>query len=184
MPDLVTVLEVLDGHMAAPASTSSGWQVEVWMLRALLLQALGRIEEAVPALARALTIAQESGQVLAFLEHGPPMAKLLKEAVRRNPEASYARRILEAFEAHQQTLMARQADRGTPLTQTALVEPLSERELQVLRYLQGTLSLGGIADQLYLSIHTVRSHVKHIYTKLDVHSRGEAIARAEALGLL
>ena len=183
-PDLEPVLTILEAHIEAPADTSSGWQVEVWTLKALLLQALGRMEEAVPTLVRALTIAKKIGQVLAFLEHGLPMVNLLKEAVRRDSEASYARRILEAFEAHQQTLMARQADRNTPLTQTALVEPLSERELQVLRYLQGTLSLGGIADQLYLSIHTVRSHVKHIYTKLDVHSRGEAIARAEELGLL
>jgi LuxR family maltose regulon positive regulatory protein len=65
-----------------------------------------------------------------------------------------------------------------------LIEPLSERELQVLRYLDTHLSVPQIADELVLSRHTVRTHVKHIYDKLGAHSRAEAVQRARELGLL
>jgi LuxR family maltose regulon positive regulatory protein len=65
-----------------------------------------------------------------------------------------------------------------------LAEPLSARELEVLRLLRTSLSQREIADELYVSVNTVRSHVKHVYDKLGVHARTEAIARAEELGLL
>lgn len=71
-----------------------------------------------------------------------------------------------------------------PSAQAALVEPLTARELDVLRLMQSALSLREIADQLYLSINTVRTHCKHIYAKLDVHSRIEATVRAKQLDLL
>lgn len=186
-PDLLPVLTVLDGHIAAPASKSSGWQVEVMLLKALLLQALGRIDEAMSSLAHALAVAQTTGRVLIFLEHGSPMVDLLREAMRRNIETDYARQILAAFEMRglagvRQTQQS--SAEAQPSVEIALVEPFSERELQVLRLLNSTLSQREIADQLYLSINTVRTHCKHIYAKLDVHSRIEAIDRAEALGLL
>jgi len=193
-PDLTPVLAVLDGHLEAPAATSSGWQVEVLTLKALLLQALGRAEEAMPPLARALAVAEETGRVLAFLEHGSPMVALLHEAVRQGVEASYARQILAAFEAIGRAGVRLAPERlspeGTPSAQAALadinhpVEPLSERELEVLRLLRSALPQREIAEELYISINTVRSHVKHIYAKLGVHSRLEAVERAEELGLL
>jgi LuxR family maltose regulon positive regulatory protein len=65
-----------------------------------------------------------------------------------------------------------------------LVEPLSERELEVLRLLDSDLSRPEIAQMLYISVNTVRSHLRHIYQKLDVHSREEAVQRAQTLGLL
>jgi LuxR family maltose regulon positive regulatory protein len=167
-PDLMPVLSVLDQHIEAPAATSSGWQVEVLTLKALLLQALGRMEEAMPPLARALAVAQATGRALTFLEHGSPMVELLREAVRREVETGYARRILIAFEA-QGRVEKRQTQQlspeGMPSLQAALVEPLSARELQVLRLLRSTLSQLEIAEQLVLSIHTVRSHASHIYAK-------------------
>jgi LuxR family maltose regulon positive regulatory protein len=193
-PDLMPVLAVLDGHLEAPAAMSSGWLVEVLTLKALLLQALGRTEEAMPPLARALAIAEETGRVLAFLEHGSPMVDLLHEAVRQGVEASYARQILTAFEARGRAEVRQAEGRPSPAAipsaQAALadtdhpIEPLSERELEVLRLLRSTLPQREIADTLYISINTVRSHVKHIYAKLGVHARIEAVARAEELGLL
>jgi LuxR family maltose regulon positive regulatory protein len=66
----------------------------------------------------------------------------------------------------------------------ALLDPLTERETEVLRLLKTPLSLPEIARELYISVNTVRSHAKHIYHKLDVHSREDAVARAQALGLL
>jgi LuxR family maltose regulon positive regulatory protein len=67
---------------------------------------------------------------------------------------------------------------------TTMVEPLTERELEVLRLLRTSLSLPEIAGKLVISANTVRSHAKHIYAKLDVHSRGDALARAQEMGLL
>lgn len=147
-----------------------------------------------PPLARALAIAEETGRVLAFLEHGSPMVDLLHEAVRQGVEASYARQILIAFEARGRAEVRQAEGRPSPAAipsaQAALadtdhpIEPLSERELEVLRLLRSTLPQREIADTLYISINTVRSHVKHIYAKLGVHARIEAVARAEELGLL
>jgi LuxR family maltose regulon positive regulatory protein len=186
-PDLGSALNVLDAHLAR-AGASSGWLVEVLVLKALVLQALGRTKEALSPMARALAVAEETRRVLAFLEHGPPMAGLLREAVRRSVEADYARQILAAFQSREQ--VTERPAQGQPLpgrappVQAGLVEPLSERELEVLRLLRTPLPQSEIAAQLYLSIHTVRSHVRHIYSKLDVHARVEAVARAEELGLL
>ena len=96
----------------------------------------------------------------------------------------YTKRLLAALRGEREEVTA------SLLTQTAvrphpsLVEPLSARETEVLRFLRTPLSLRDVASELYVSVNTVRSHVKHIYAKLDVHSRAEAIARAEDLGLL
>jgi LuxR family maltose regulon positive regulatory protein len=186
-PDLAPLLKVLDAHLTRAAS-SSGWQVEILVLKALLLQTLGRMDEALPALAWALAIAEEMGRVLTFLKHGRPMVDLLREAVRRDVEGSYARQLLNAFRARKQ--VKERPAHGQPLpgktssAQASLVEPLTERELEVLRLLKTPLPQPEIAAQLYLSIHTVRSHVKHIYAKLGVHGRVEAVTRAEELNLL
>jgi LuxR family maltose regulon positive regulatory protein len=71
-----------------------------------------------------------------------------------------------------------------PAAPSPLIEPLSERELEVLRLLNTPLSQPEIAERLYISVNTVRSHVKHIYGKLSVHARSAAVERAEELGLL
>jgi DNA-binding CsgD family transcriptional regulator len=70
------------------------------------------------------------------------------------------------------------------LSQAALTEPLTDSETRVLRYLTSHLTAPEIADHLYLSVHTVTTHLRHIYAKLGVHRRGEAVDRARALGLL
>ena len=68
--------------------------------------------------------------------------------------------------------------------EAALLEPLSEAEIRVLRYLPTNLRAAEIAGELYLSVHTVKTHIRHLYTKLGVHGRGEAVQRARALSLL
>jgi len=74
--------------------------------------------------------------------------------------------------------------RGSVLASTALHEPLSELEMRVLRFLPTNLRAGEIASELYLSVHTVKTHIRHVYTKLGVHGRGAAVEQARALGLL
>jgi LuxR family maltose regulon positive regulatory protein len=182
-PDLMPVQAVLDEHLEVTALPSSGWQVQVLTLKALLFQALGRVDEAMLWLARALPIARETGRVLIFLEYGPPMVELLQEAVRRDIEVGYARQVLDAFEARGRAEI-RPVPGGMPSAPAVLIEPLSERERQVLRLLATTLSGPEIADQLSISLSTFRSHTKSIYGKLDVHSRLDAVARATELNLL
>jgi LuxR family maltose regulon positive regulatory protein len=125
-----------------------------------------------------------------FVGCGPQLADLLREAVARGIEAAYAGRLLAAFEAeapgpedvgaggHPGT-----SERG-PHTPGTLVEPLSDRELEVLRLVAEGLSNREIAQALYISLRTVKWHTGNIYGKLGVKSRTQAVARARTLGVL
>ena len=185
-PDLVPVLAVLDEHLEVTALDSSGWRVQVLAIRALLLQALGRTREALHSLEGSLEVAAATGRVTVFLEHGLPMYKLLREAERRNTVVDHTRRILAAFEVRGRagTVGSQLFPQQATVRESALIEPLSEREQEVLRLLATALSGPEIADRLAISISTFRSHTKSIYGKLDAHSRLDAVARAEALHLL
>jgi LuxR family transcriptional regulator, maltose regulon positive regulatory protein len=122
---------------------------------------------------RAVTLAEPEGHVRVFAEEGPPMAALLK-ALARKKATGFLRRLLAAT--------ARTAD-GTAVTQ-ALVEPLSERELDVLRLLGSDLDGPDIARELSVSLNTMRTHTKNIYAKLGVSSRRGAVRQAQQLDLL
>jgi LuxR family maltose regulon positive regulatory protein len=98
--------------------------------------------------------------------------------------ADYARRLLAAVESGVEDARAITWRQAAEQPRVSLVEPMSTREMEVLRLLRGTLPQREIADQLFVSVNTLRSHVKHIYAKLGVHSRTEAVDRAEELGLL
>ena len=121
-----------------------------------------------------MTLAEPEGYVRVFADEGPPMASLLKAAAKQGTARNYARRLLAA---------AGQTGPGNPVGQ-ALIEPLSERELDVLRLLGTDLDGPAIARELTVSLHTVRTHTKHIYAKLTVTNRRAAIRRARELGLL
>jgi LuxR family maltose regulon positive regulatory protein len=105
---------------------------------------------------------------------------MLRQAVARGIAVSYAGKLLAALEEETDD-----RPRGIkPTSSPALVEPLSKRELEVLRFLTTHLPSTEIAKELVISTNTVRSHIKRIYSKLNVHSRGDAIRRAEELELL
>jgi len=135
---------------------------------------------ALVALKEALALAEPEGYTRAFLSLGEAPIPLLREAVERNLHAAYATRLL-AFLAP-----ATEATTSlvSPSPGVSLLEPLSEREREVLHLLASALSTDEIAQTLYLSVHTVRSHLKSLYSKLNVHSRYEALARAQDLHLL
>jgi LuxR family maltose regulon positive regulatory protein len=158
-----------------------GSVIEILALQALALQAQGDDEQALAALQRALALAEPEGYVRVFADEGAPMAGLLQKALARGVSRRYAATLLSAFEGQ-----AKAEDRspGSAPGAETLVEPLSERELEVLRLLAGPLSSTDIANQLFISVNTVRSHIRSIYDKLDVHSRYEAVARAKELNLL
>jgi LuxR family maltose regulon positive regulatory protein len=158
--------------------------IEILILQSLALDAMGRSEEALDALSRALALARPGGYVRSFVDEGAPLAGLLyRTAARdaalpgRDAEQEYASELLAAFSASERTAML--AER--PLE---LVEPLSERELEVLGLIAQGLSNREIAQRLFLSLPTVKWHTHNIYGKLAVKNRTQAVAKARALRLL
>jgi len=149
--------------------------VESQILAAIAWQAEGRDAPALAALAEAISLAEPGGGLRIFLDEGEPMARLLRRAAARGVAPAYVAKLLAAFAPEP-------AERRLPQP-LALVEPLSERELEVLRLLAAGLSNPEIAGELVIAVSTVRSHCKSIYGKLDVHSRWEAIQRAQELGI-
>jgi LuxR family maltose regulon positive regulatory protein len=177
-----------------PVTENGGWTmfvIESLLLQSLAFQALGDAPGAVRCLERALSLAGPQGFVRTFVDRGAPMAALLKRILEaEQPEGQdpsrgitldYVRRLLDTFGQGKETQLREPLSLPSPL---ALVEPLSRREAEVLRLLATDLTSTEMAQELVLSVHTVRSHIKSIYAKLDAHSRYEAIARATELNLL
>jgi LuxR family maltose regulon positive regulatory protein len=156
-----------------------GRVVEILVAKALALQSLGDTNLALSALERALMLAEPEGYVRTFVDQGAAIPPLLHAALKQGIAIDYVRKLLDALPED----TAREPAAETAPA-SALVEPLSERELQILRLLTSHLSSTEMAEQLYLSVHTVRTHIKSIYSKLGVHSRHDAIQRAQDFGLL
>ncbi|MBC7250313.1 MAG: tetratricopeptide repeat protein [Anaerolineae bacterium] len=154
-----------------------GMLIEIHILQALAAQALGNTQQAMTSLQRALSLAEAEGYTRLFLDEGAPMVQLLRELVKRDATATYAHKLLAALGPEAQE------DREQKVA-ASLVEPLSARELEILRLLRTHLTSTEMAEELCISVNTVRYHIKNIYGKLGVHSRSEAVQRAEALGLL
>ena len=149
--------------------------IEVHTLQALAHRALGDLDAALQSLERALVLAEPEGYVRVLLDCGKPLLALLREAIRHDIAAPYARTLLAAHET---------APQAMPASQDGLVEELTDREFSILRLLNGPLSSTEIAEELIISANTVRYHIKNIYGKLGAHSRSEAVDRAKKLGLL
>jgi LuxR family maltose regulon positive regulatory protein len=130
---------------------------------------------ALSALKQTLALAEAEDRVAIFLREGAAMEKLLRLALTRSIAPGFVRRLLQAFEAQGNPSLA-------PVVEP-LIETLSERELEVLRHLDGPLSTPEIAQLLVVSPNTVRTHIKNIYGKLGVHGRSGAVRRAKELGL-
>jgi LuxR family maltose regulon positive regulatory protein len=155
--------------------------IEILMLQALAFQAGGDTTRAMNALERALTLAEPGGFIRIFVDEGPPMARLLYEALSREIAPDYVRRLLSAFPVAE----PEQADPSKKeAPKSELVEPLSERELEVLQLIAEGLTNPEIAARLFLALNTVKAHTRNIYGKLGVHSRTQAVAGARALGIL
>ncbi len=150
------------------------------LIRILVLQARAfQMEEdwdqALSTLERALCLAEPEGFVRIFVDDGEPMAWLLRRARAKGIAPEYVSRLLAAF--------GESPPAAAPSGQ-ALVEPLTEREMEVLRLIAAGLSNQEIAEELVVAVSTVKSHINHIYGKLDVKNRTRAVARARTLGLL
>jgi LuxR family maltose regulon positive regulatory protein len=166
------------------ASDATLYMIHTLAQQAMALQALGRIDEACTALRRALSMAEPEGYVRVFIGEGAPMGDLLAmilTAQRGETSlrlASYVSQLLSALGG--KTPVERPA---TPPS-SVLVEPLSDREMEVLRLLNTALPTPEIAKELFVSANTIRSHVKSIYGKLNAHGRIDALERARELKLL
>ena len=169
---------------AADGRGRTGSAIEILVLLARAHHAGGDLPAALTALERGLTLAEPEGYVRVFASEGQPMTALLAELTRRRPDWAYARRLLDAATHPGEPAPDVRPARRPTATRQALVEPLSDRELEVLRLLATDLDGPGIARQLSVSLNTLRTHTKHIYTKLGVTSRRAAVSRAGQHNLL
>ena len=189
----LSILEPLLARMEQQGRTRL--LVETLMLKALALRAQGNVAPARAALERALSLAEPGGYIRLFADVGQPMRLLIAdcrlqiekrtlgaecENVRRLQ--AYTTKLLSAFPSGIFTPAVK--SEISNLKSGILIEPLSERELQVLRLLAAGLSNPEIAQELHVAVSTVRSHAKSIYGKLNVHGRWEAVQRAQEVGLL
>jgi LuxR family maltose regulon positive regulatory protein len=162
----------------------AGWVIyaaHVLIIKALAFQAQGQLAEALAALDRALSLAGPGGFVHIFIEKGPPVGSLLRQAASRGIAPQRVSTLLAILDASPYGQTEETPPHPAP---QPLIEPLTERELEVLRLLPTHLSSTEIAEELLISVHTARFHIKNIYGKIGVHSRADAVARARDLGLL
>src|SRR6266508_6315455 len=165
--------------IAAKTQARMGSLIEIQVLQALGFQAAGKADQAIKVVAQTLLQAESQGYIRTFVDEGRPMAALLHRALSRGVTADYTTRILAAFAS---------GDHGThpspaPLP-SSFNEPLSERELEVLRLLASGASNQEIAEELSIALTTARKHVSNIIGKLGVTNRTQAVSRGRDFGLL
>ena len=160
--------------------------IEILVLQALVHQMLGELPAALTALERALTLAEPEGYIRIFLDEGANMTTLLYEASRRRIMPDYTAKLLGTANSEGQTSAASAGESTLPTHPASqpLIEPLSQRELQVLRLFKTELSGPEIARELVIALSTVRTHTESIYSKLNVKNRRAAVQRATELKLL
>jgi len=167
-------LRLLDRLLqAAEGGGRMGSAIEILLLQAVAHQAQGHIQFALTPLERALALAGPEGYVQIFVDEGLPMEALLREAAQSGADPSYVSQLRAALAKPE----------GRKPTAQLLVEPLSERELEVLKLLRTELSGPEIARELIVSLNTLRTHTKNIFNKLGVNNRRAAVRQAEELDL-
>jgi LuxR family maltose regulon positive regulatory protein len=178
---VATVAPLLAGAPGRPPAAQPPLAIQASLVDAAATQELGDHDAAARSLRRALDLAGPEGFRRAFVEGGTPVRALLVDHLHRE----------RSHRALAGTLLTRLRDTtgatsspSAAAAAAALVEPLSEREQVVLRYLPSTLSAGEIADELFVSLNTVKTHIKSIYRKLDTNRRWDAVKRARQLQLL
>ena len=165
---------------AAEAQKRRGSALDILLVQALAYEAQGNRPQALAALKRALSLAEPEGYVRIFVDEGEAMRLLIEKQSRNrdHPLSDYVDKLLAAFTqpvaAPKSAIIHQKSD---------MIEPLSERELEVLKLLRTELSGPEIAGQLIVSLNTFRTHTKNIFNKLGVNNRRAAVRRAEELDL-
>lgn len=163
--------------IAAEEGKRMGRVIEILILQALAYQASGDLSKALSQLERALKLAEPEGYMRIFLDEGASMMQLLKETAVRGIMPDYTNKLLGSGQTSSKSSIPAS-------TSPALMEPLSQRELDILRLFQTELSGPEIAVELMVALSTVRTHTKGIYSKLNVNNRRAAVNRAIELGLI
>jgi LuxR family maltose regulon positive regulatory protein len=171
------------------AQGRTGSVIEILMLQGFALHASGEVNQAIERLSRALSLAEPEGYIRLFVDEGVPMARLLVQlhSSRKSDQpgsTGYQEKLL--------ALLGRTHDEGLPHPPAVVAgpgtyplgEPLSERELEVLRLIVAGYSNREIADRLFIEVSTVKWHINALYGKLQVESRTKAIARARELNIV
>jgi LuxR family maltose regulon positive regulatory protein len=158
----------------AEAGNRMGRVIEILVLQALVYQGKKDMERALVVLGRAFTLAQPEGYVRVFLDEGEPMVKLLYQAKVHHVSSSYLANLLPDLGAD--------SSKTLPNTQL-LIEPLTRRELELLKLIEKGCTNQEIADRLVISIPTVKRHISNIYSKLGARSRTQAISFGKELKL-
>ncbi|MRS03809.1 helix-turn-helix transcriptional regulator, partial [bacterium] len=165
---------------AAEAQKRRGSALDILLVLALAHETQGNRPLALAALKHALSLAEPEGYVRIFVDEGEAMRLLIEKQSRNrdHPLSGYADKLLAAFKqpvtAPKSAIIHQKSD---------MIEPLSERELEVLKLLRSELSGPEIAGQLIVSVNTFRTHTKNIFNKLGVNNRRAAVRRAKELDL-
>jgi LuxR family maltose regulon positive regulatory protein len=189
--DAARALAVLDGLDAqALAAGRKAQAIEAGLLQALALQAEGHRPGALPALERSLSLAEPEGYLRLYLEAGPGVLPLLREAAAQEICPRYTGALLAAWDAQAGEPDAPPdesrsgTDRVPARPRGGQIDPLTPREQEVLHLICAGLSNREIAERLTVTLNTVKKHTSNLYDKLGVRSRTQAIARAQTLDLL
>lgn len=174
LADAFSLLERL--YQKATEQNRPRSQIEILMMQALVFKSKQHSSKSLEALKQALQLAEPEGYLRLFLDEGAPIIALLSEAANKNISPAYVRKIL----AHQTSA----SEPARISASNSLIEPLSERELEVLHLIAQGLSNQEITQKLVVALSTVKGHNLRIFAKLQAKSRTEAVARARELGLL
>ncbi len=175
----IQALKIVNGLVKIADDVGDGFYIIHFLtLQAIILYKMNRRIEAMTAIGAALSLARSEGYVRAILDEGEDIRVLLQMTIAQGSEVAYANKLLSSLGDEKKSLVSGK------ISATGLVDPLSQRETEVLRLLVTDLPAPEIAAELVVSVSTVRSHIKHIYSKMDVHSRYEAVSKAKELGIL
>jgi LuxR family maltose regulon positive regulatory protein len=169
-------LALLDHALeSAQAVGRLGNAIHILAVQAIVYHAQGQAEQSLAKLEQALELAEPEGYVRVFVDEGLPMARLLRRKLMRSPASDYIRRLLSAL--GESVTIEMPAD-------NVLINPLSQRELEVLHLIIEGATNKEIADELVLTVNTVKRHISNIFGKLHVSNRAQAIAQARELNLI
>jgi len=178
--DVSAALAILEPlHLQAIAKDWKDEQLKVMILKAVALYANSEKEMALIVLGDALVMAEPGGFIRIFIDEGIIMQKLLSEAYDQGIMPEYTGKLLAAFRVGEQ----KNENNAHMTIYQQIIEPLSQRELDILRLISQGLSNQDISKKLFLALDTVKGHNRRIFDKLQVQRRTEAVARARELGL-
>ena len=153
--------------------------IELLLLQALTAHANADLPRALNLLEQALHLGEPRGIIRTFVDEGPALAQLLYEAIKHELSPEYVQRIIAAFPTVMPEPIAERSSQ-----ENEWIEPLTDRELEILQLVAEGLSNQEVSKQLYLSANTVKTHLRNLYGKLGVNSRTQAVAKARGLGIV